>query len=200
MTNLVIRRVVSLVVALALFTGPSSTSAQDTATSFRGLRESVVKMIDWFGTLISSVNSLVAAEDRRRLADDLARLSKAVYDLEKDKRFLLQQLERRQISVAAVQQAIEDSERSLSSVRERLRATGLSLRQQFREGGKDVERSLTDLTGSRKLWLEDLRLALRENRRPDLGPIIKDGKDLVESLSTAHHRLVELIDRLQRSA
>jgi chromosome segregation ATPase len=199
MTNLVIRRVVSVVMALAIFAGPSSTSAQDTATSFRGLRESVVKMIDWFGTLNSSVNSLAAAEDRRRLVDDLSRLSKAVYDLEKDKRFLLQQLERRQINVAAVQQAIEDSERSLRSVRERLRATGLSLRQQFREGGKDVERSLTDLTGSRKLWLEDLQQALQENRRPDLAPIIKEGKDLVESLSTAHQRLVELIDRLQRS-
>ena len=188
--------VLTAVISVAM---PRALPAQESARSFEALRAITQNMFDWFGTLLESTKVLAEAEDRRRLIEDLSRLSKAIFDLEQDKRFLLLELRRSRLNVPALRQAIEDSESSLAEVRKRLRRSGLSLREQFRLGGNAIERSLTELAGSRKLWLEDLRNTLDEGRQPNVTVLVERGRELVDALSQAHQRLVELLDELQKS-
>lgn len=124
------------VISVIMVVRPRALSAQDAAHSFKALQVITQRMFDWFGTLLESTQNLAKAEDRRRLIEDLSRLSKAMFDLEQDKRFLLLELQRSRLNVPALQQAIEDSERSLAEVRERLHRSGLSLREQFRLAGR----------------------------------------------------------------
>ena len=124
------------VISVIMVVRPRALAAQDAAHSFKALQAITQRMFDWFGTLLESTQNLAKAEDRRRLIEDLSRLSKAMFDLEQDKRFLLLELQRSRLNVPALQQAIEDSERSLAEVRERLHRSGLSLREQFRLAGR----------------------------------------------------------------
>jgi hypothetical protein len=124
------------VISVIMVVRPRALSAQDAAHSFKALQVITQRMFDWFGTLLESTQNLAKAEDRRRLIEDLSRLSKAMFDLEQDKRFLLLELQRSRLNVPALRQAIEDSERSLAEVRERLHRSGLSLREQFRLAGR----------------------------------------------------------------
>ena len=192
------RMVPALVIIVLVLSCPQIAAAQDASNSLSTLRQTVNQMTGWFNSLLKAPDALVAGGDRVSLIDNLSKLSKAVYNLERDKRFLLAELKRSRINVSAVRQAIEDSEKSLEILRERLRSTGLSLREQFRVGGDKVEESLSDLIGARKHWLEDLGDSLAEGRAANLKPVLKEGDDVVKALSVAHKQLIKLIDALRQ--
>ena len=192
------RMALSLVIIFLVLSCPQMAAAQEASNSLSALRQTVNQMTGWFNSLLKAPDALAAGEDRVSLIDNLSKLSKAVYNLEQDKRFLLVELKRSRINVSSVRQAIEDSEESLKIVRERLRSTGLSLREQFRVGGDKVERSLSDLIGARKHWLEDLGDSLAEGRALNLKPVLKEGDDVVEALSKAEQELIKLIDVLRK--
>jgi molybdopterin converting factor small subunit len=173
-------------------------AAQDASKSLGTLGQTVNQMTGWFSSLLKAPDGLAVGGDNVSLIDNLSKLSKAVYNLEQDKRFLLVELKRSKINVSAVRQAIEDSETSLEIVRDRLRSTGLSLREKFRVGGDKVEGSLSDLIGARKHWLEDLSDSLAEGRVVNLKPVLKEGDDVVKALSGAHQQLIKLIDALRQ--
>lgn len=187
----------SLAIILLVLSCPQIAAAQDASNSLGTLRQTVNQMTGWFKSLLKDPDALAAGGDRVLLIDNFSKLSKAVYDLEQDKRFLLVELRRSKINVSAVRQSIDDSEKSLEIVRDRLRSTGLSLREQFRIGGDKLEGSLSDLIGARKHWLEDLSDSLTEGRVVNLKPVLKEGDDVVKALSGAHHQLIKLIDALR---
>lgn len=172
-------------------------AAQDASGAIDIVQKAANSLITWFKSLVDQVQELATAEDRRRLIEDLTALSKAIYDLEHEKRYLLLQLQRQPVNVEAIDQAVSDSDVRLKTLRERLRQVGLAIREQFRHGGKEVERLLTDATGARKLWLEDVLVVVKQSPSPNVAPLIVKGQETVEALAAAHEQIVKLIDRLR---
>jgi len=175
----------------------ATVAAQDASGAIDIAQKAANSLITWFKSLVDQVQELATAEDRRRLIEDLTALSKAIYDLEQEKRYLLLQLQRQSVNVEAIDQAVSDSDVRLKTLRERLRQVGLALREQFRHGGKEVEKLLMDATGARKFWLEDVLTLVKQSPSPDVAPLIVKGQETVEALAAAHEQIVKLIDRLR---
>jgi hypothetical protein len=174
-----------------------ATLAKD--ASFSALRDAVNSMSSWFDSLIRSTNAIVASEDRRRLIDRLSTLSKAVYDLENNQQFLVDQLKRtRPGGQSAAQRAVTDTRNALADVIRQLHDCGLLLRQQYRTGGDQVEQSLSTITSARGIWLGDIEASIGGSATgAELSVQLQEGTRLREALRVADQQLIKLITELQ---
>ena len=175
---------------------PSKATAGPKADEIDFLAEGASKLIAWFGSLLDAVDELVAGEEKRRFIEKLSALNKDLYDLEQDKRFLLELLKRKTINDFQINRAATDLQSSTRKVQEGVREVGLSLREQFRAGGVSVEGQLGDALNQRKQWLGDMRQNIG---RDDFDPTkyIEKGENAVTALKAANLALIKLIQQLE---
>jgi hypothetical protein len=158
------------------------------------LRELQSQLISWFTGLSSQFDSLAAAEDRRKLKNQLIDLDKAIYDLEFNGRYLVEALSRQPLLEDEVRRGIVDTRQSLNTVRERLHTVGLSLRAQYRAGGAGAEQLIADATAKRSMWLSDVEAALQQHRIPPA--LINDGRGVLAMQATASRTLLLVIEKM----
>ena len=187
---------VVVILTLAPLAPSSNAAGAGPVESIDALQKASLGMFVWFQELLASAEQLVDQENRRRLIEDLTNLSKSIYDLEQDKRYLLDELKRTPVNPAGIERAVKDSDSSLRELRQQLRQLGLQIRQQFRHGGVEVEKALADAAGTRKLWLEEVVKAVERGNFSDFGPLLNKGRETVEALAAANLELIKLIDRL----
>ncbi len=182
-----------------IISGGSSIYAQNVAEEQEMLQTATISMVKWFKTLIDEISEIVEEEEKRDLIEGLTELKKDIYNLEQDKRFLLESLRQDEIFKYEIEVALQDMDKSLKNVRKKIRLVSLKLREQFREGGLEVEEQLLKATGRRKIWLSNLSDQIENDADLNLESIISSGEEAVQSLKEATMELSILIDKLRKT-
>jgi hypothetical protein len=183
---------------LMLLMAPEVSFAQSkTPAEISLLRTLNQQLMEWFNSLSSSFDSLADNEDRRALRSRLVDLNKAIYDLESNGRYLLYSIRRKPILYEDVTRAIRDTRTALETLRTGLRATGLSLRMEYRKGGADAERLIAEAMGHRSMWLSDLDSAIANRKiTPEL---VAEGTNILNMQGTASMALSGVIEKLAKT-
>ena len=142
----------------------------------------------------AAASNLVATEEKRRLIDTLTILETHLYDLEQNKRDLLLVVRHEGNDISKLQEGFKDINPNLERVKNDIKAAGLLLRQQFKQGGNEVDDQLEKAIYERKEWIETYQDIFAKE---GAGGIAKRLDASIQALKDAGNALIKLIDALK---
>lgn len=186
------KRYLSIVLMLFfVFMHSGSSQAMNVLVKGDPLEEAGLKALNWFKSLMSSLDDIVDTEKKTQLENNLRNLGKSLYSIESDKRVLLQRLERGSLSP-------DDKEllnliESITEARSDLKLIGFSMKEKHRQGGLQVENLLSQAIDG-KSWVEELRK--KQLSKEKTKEVLEQGQKALQSLSEANAELAKLIGKL----
>jgi len=169
--------------------------SRDVAT----LQKAATVLGGWFKQLLVASAAFAETEDKRRFIQKLTDLNIALYDVETKKRYLLRALKRAPLNRDEIQKSADEIRRKVEDLRTAVASVGAAVRAEFKAGGVEAERQLSDAVGFRKEWIEDFQRALGAGQPTDVAGLINEGNAAVAALASAQVELNKIIDKLNSS-
>ena len=130
--------------------------------SLENIGNSATKILNWFQQLVTQINKIADAEDRKRLASSLTVLNKKIYDLEQDSRYLLIALERPNPKKDEIVEAVSDARESLIALKSELEQIGFEVRKLTGVNEPNIELRTMNAIGIREAALDEIDILERE--------------------------------------
>lgn len=181
-------------VAAALMTIGAAWPQQVKSPSISVLKSVSDDLFLWINSLSNGANQLADKEDERRLKDSFKTLDKDIYSVEENGRKLVSRLEAKPLDQAAARTAVKDTGDALKTLKDQLHATGLALRSQYRQGGADTEKLISDAIDAREGFLADVQAEIASGHISDR--VINAGRATLNIQRTASEALIQVIDKM----
>jgi hypothetical protein len=152
------------------------------------------QLISWFESLSKSADQLADNEDEKRLKASFIALNKRIYSLEENGRTLLAKLGAKPLDQAAAQKAVADTRNALGELSKQLHITGLALRSQYRQGGADAEKLITDAMHRRDVFLGAAEAEIGTGHISH--DLLQVGDSVLGTQRSASLSLIKVIDKM----
>ncbi len=169
---------------------------QPEAAFVEKLTEVVKGWLSFFRMIDQGMTPWVNRAQKERLRDRLVILEKDMHDIEMNKRFFIDVLQRTPFEAALVQRSADD----LKTALQKLRQAGSAIEPDLVTSGSDkilqINRSLDDAVVVRLTWIDTVKGRLDRNQPVDLSQIIKDGQIAIKTLQDAREALKAAIKEM----
>jgi hypothetical protein len=192
-----------IVGCLLLLPCPTTASADliaDGQDAFVKASESILK---WLKQLDGSLGSMVATENRAQLVDRLREMNGHLHEVEMIKELFLDDVKRfggNPSWAPGIRNTADVLEDRVRALRASVDKVAVLLREEWKTGGADCERLLTQAVGQRRIWLHELADHMEElNNEEFKDRLIVQGEAALRALREASLELAKLTRRLSES-
>jgi signal transduction histidine kinase len=153
-------------------------------------------VFELIATLQNNISSFYKRAKLRQIRRKLQDLHSALYELEKEKTFLLSEIRHDLADEERVVRSAELLNQKIENVRNALYGVGPDLRVEYQDRGRRVEDLLDEAAIERKMWVSKYIGSQNTHEKLDLSAFVSEGEAAVDKLRDASIELSKLLQSL----